>query len=475
MYKRPYELKLLLSFLPDGIIQRDSIKLLMMPDGHYSYRVLNQMEKEKLVFKSDRKIKNGSKIAYSFSSYYLTVSGLSRIHELLFGKDSEYYFETLSLLHAAYDFLECLPEAISSYGLPPDAPTCGFALMSRNPTNALGCCRLKMQEAVLELAGVISKPLLTAPYSALFQPPLSNEPDEEEVDYCEAEEDCEADDLSEAPELFTPPAGLTHRDLNGYGTLISALVHKAHAIYIERHPEKIWTLQPGDPKLQSPVFISRKSLQRNIQNSRDIQYSLSQCTGIILREHSPILTFHSGFAGTAWSKRGTTLLRERFRQMLFQHGFDRDIKDGVLFCKNAAQFINTILDKVGKRQRGKQLNSTVLGSGLQYLYCVIEVPEAEFQLKMIVEKQNPQEVLTNSIAKGNVGISRGKDTLFPLFDEYDMRCFNGTLMEAKDLCRLNELFQKEGATFSIVCFDWQEKYYRKLFPRVRMIPISVNG
>lgn len=493
MRKHPYELKLLLSFLPYGVIQRDSIKMIMGSNWKYAYVLLKQMEKNRYVRKSIRTVKGTGRYAYSMTCYYLTVKGLSHIHELLFGPASSDYFDGLSLSHDAYDFLISIPDAISSFAFSPDAQTCGFEYMSRNSTSALSCCRLKTQEAMLELANVISNPIFTAPYSDLFQTVSFDESvdkstmDDVEMDdmdscdcygYCEAEKDCEAENRCEteknceavAPE--SAPVDFDYEGLKKYGTFIAMILHKAYEIYTQKKNQEVSQSRTNENSPVHPLFIERKYLQRNLRNANDVQYSLSQCNGIVLREQSPILTFHTGLAGTAWSRKGTSQLIDIIRQMLSLSKFDHNIVDGILFCKNTSQFRNAILDKAGKRQRGKQFKQVELGDGLHHLYCVIEIPEAAFQLRMVIGSQNPKEKLNYSLTKLIQGMSQSSDPLFPLYSEEGERCFNGLLMDVREINRLAKLVRANDTAFSIICFDWQEKYYQSIFPQIPLIKIS---
>lgn len=477
-YKTPFELQFLMSFLPYGVLQRDSIKTFFeATQKTYAYRKIKTVEAAGYISSHTRKIKESSRYSYSITFVSLTIKGLSFIHSKLFGDESDYYFSKLGLDRSFYDYLSRIPDAIASFGFSPNSAISGFSFMSRNTSLLYNIGKLKLQERILELANIISNPFLTVSYSDLFQsdPSISSVMEIDDTFDDEnmfADSYCEADDSCEAEPENCEAANIDFELLRESGTLVAAILKKAEELYYADHPDNRRIDIHSEGLLSRPVFISRKSFLRSIDKSTDMQYSLSLCNGIILREVKPLLTFHTGLSGTAWSKKGTTKLRDVFRSALTQRGMDGNITDGVLFCRNVSQFRNTIIDKAGKRLWGKQQKSTEIGDGLHNLYCIIEIPEASAQLNLIVGTQDPKSYISEIVLEAIPTLSLVKDSLFPFRDDEENPYFNGMLMEVKSIGRLAKLADSEGQEFTIICFDWQKNYYVEIFPHAKYLTVS---
>ena len=486
MNKIPVEIKILFSMLPYGFTSTTALRILFRQNFKYAYKALAKLLKKDFV-QEGKRFKTESYVKYPITYYSITIKGLVFLSQELNGEYARYYSEELHIDWSACAFLSCTEKALNELNLDPQSPASRLDIAPNSVENILNRCNVKMQESLLGLAEVIVSPLHADPYSEYIQSFFAKNTSFNS--YSQLEESAEEPNETQQESLLDVPceamqssnqdqktceAAVPDDELKKHGTTIGAIIHKAKMIYRTEHADNCSSAPIVPTKMERPVFISRNLFNSLIGRKNDAQYAFSQCNGIILRSSQPLMTFHTGLSGTAWTEKGASSIRNQLSLLLASMGVDGEGKDGILFVKNTFQFKNAFFDKANKRKNGKKRDKIPLGAGMRNLYVVPDTSDAEIQLRSILYSAQPKRDMNNSVSKMIAGSILTTDSEFPICGPDNTKYFNGLLMEVHSINMLIKRTQSGDMKFRIICFDWQKKYYDILFPKIDKILISKN-
>ena len=137
-------------------------------------------------------------------------------------------------------------------------------------------------------------------------------------------------------------------------------------------------------------------------------------------------------------------------------------KHGAMLVANAKMFEDLYKDKEGKRRKGEGFAN---GFHDMAIFPMTEEGVYSFVKYMAVDTREYQEDLVESaIASGLYRRNPSASNLFPLVNSGGVRMAIGLFIDAIQIRNLIAAYETDKKPMGIVCYEWQQDYYRRVVP-----------
>lgn len=225
-----------------------------------------------------------------------------------------------------------------------------------------------------------------------------------------------------------------------------------------------------------PVREMRLRLCNNIKDAaRQPDFRYGKYTGILTTPVMSVLLYHDEHDGFKWIDR----MGEVDRNTLCAFGryctpyknvVQGNLRAGIL-VSNAASFASIITDKHKKRKP-----NTVIGRTFNSVYLLPLSPNGAALFNWIsTNPQNAKEAYADLAVSKKLDVrpnTDGRRVAFRLVSSAGY-LFDGYEMDYRLILHAINLKQENPRlTFKVICFAWQEEFYRKLWPDVGTVTID---
>ena len=214
-------------------------------------------------------------------------------------------------------------------------------------------------------------------------------------------------------------------------------------------------------------------------------YDKCMFNGIVESQFKSVLMYSSytiGFGWKMWNVRQDLRVADLWCRSYsicksFRPSLQFETHDGCFLFKNVRQFIDYYSDAAKVRRDG-----TVLGQGFKHFYGVPRNHTGVCHLNFILT--NPEEIWNEKV-KNRLAMTDGmiaeknwhpntfellandgwNETYFMIGTHLDVR----KIQLAKKIADVND-----NRRFGVICFQWQEEYYKRLFPEWKIKIISMD-
>ena len=203
-------------------------------------------------------------------------------------------------------------------------------------------------------------------------------------------------------------------------------------------------------------------------------YHAGRFTGILESEAKSVLTYTGSKGGMSWSRVATKPEFKAHHVYSAKYSAHKNLpggeNHGIMFVQNARSFANLYLDVAHKRKEdmfADQFNSFVVfpvdSYGVINALEYMEIDLADY------ERQFAEAAIQSGIYEANTS---GYTSLFPLKTINGVPMTIGVFIEGVKLNRLRTIFEKTGAAYGVICYQWQIDYYQRVIPEAIFMTIN---
>lgn len=230
------------------------------------------------------------------------------------------------------------------------------------------------------------------------------------------------------------------------------------------------TVSPVSQAKSLEERIQENSLHRKMNSTQNVY---SPYTGMIITQDTAYLTYRAGHYGMPWHGAGT--MRFAMQAGLLANKIvpactrKRDtIKSAFLFLKNAHQFSLAYLDSNKKRNQRQSDNVHQLGYPFAHLHAIPLTRDGLMLLSMILQYgANFDTAYAEAHFGAHIQKRTGADCkiLTHMLTAEQLPLYLGYSLDIRKMQRLQKHLEvSQETTFGILCFPWQEDYYKHIFP-----------
>jgi len=249
----------------------------------------------------------------------------------------------------------------------------------------------------------------------------------------------------------------------------SAIVHDILSEYRE------YGLQPdllGELSIEeAPRFFSSLELlpMLRLDKNSASQYAFSSHVGALVTSKGSFMVYRSGVRGMSWKENGARRYAVAVGVALRSiNGINHPggILSAIIFCKNPKEFYNAYRDPHRLRKRDGAYADR-FGQPYAHLFAVPVQRDSLLMLLHLIRfgvdaDARIAEPLVGAGLERNEGKLR-EDYPYTMFGK---PVFLGVTMDMHKIRRFEAQMKRYGGDFGIVCYDWQEEYYKRIFPEV---------
>ncbi len=223
-------------------------------------------------------------------------------------------------------------------------------------------------------------------------------------------------------------------------------------------------------------FFASKEMRNILLNSGIGKYSdfkYSQFTGILVSEQMSMIVYHAHHDGIGWADRIESTDIRTMRQFSVKFSPIDNVRrnniHGSILIYDKKNFADIVNNNFEKRKKG-----TVLGKSFDTMH-LIPISDYGVQLLLWIMMNSPDSKRRYINATVNklyptwtINLSV-YHKLFAFKDMHDVFIFDGTDFDARKMQYINKEKEKTPSlSFKVLCFEWQEPYYKELWPQVEL-------
>lgn len=201
--------------------------------------------------------------------------------------------------------------------------------------------------------------------------------------------------------------------------------------------------------------------------TQQLDYSRCSFCGIADSRYSSFLVYSAHDVGMKWLPWINSTELKLFRQWFSRNGRDRFKPGAFLLVKNLQQFYSLYNDTAGVRTEKQK--TVQLGNGLSSFHVVpVDSTGVKHLTRLMLNDpaETRKEIIREAIERAEfLPSDRGEDDVFPLIDTYNLYTAIGTDLDIRQMQKIEAVLEFTGISqFAVICYDWQQDYWFKLFP-----------
>ena len=226
-------------------------------------------------------------------------------------------------------------------------------------------------------------------------------------------------------------------------------------------------------------------------NSRDVrsdfpiseaevnQHKFSSHIGLLVKNSASYLVYYAPPKGLLINIEATQRIRTYLRGFLVSNNYpitNDFASEGIIFCRNAREFTNTV--RVNQEQLEKRLQAKKkkrdnkihpwLSSAFRKLYIIPLTNDSLFTLDNIFARRyGLHERIIKELGEAGMVFQRNSQHIFELW--YDgAEAYIGIdfeMTKLQELIKEAEAKEKMNETFCVICYKWQEDFYKRILPK----------
>lgn len=241
---------------------------------------------------------------------------------------------------------------------------------------------------------------------------------------------------------------------------------------MEQNPNGILMNRNSDVVF-TDVFEMKRRLHEEL--GRHGHYSGGRFTGIVESPLKSVLVYEGKREGMNWAKWITDLDLRTYRTYVNRisrgTSYRPGRETGVMLVRNAKMFADLVLNKYGKKQKNEKFGK---GFSSFVFFPISEAGAKHFSeyLRLDLSKHY-EKVITDAIESEM--FKRNEATYqryFPLATQDGIRLMIGTFLDGVKIQKILEIQTVDPFPFGIICFAWQQDYFRRIFPDTFFFIIS---